>query len=460
MKTTQLSIFLIGITLCMLTSACSHRAPTQLDLTNFDGTKKPFSTSSRISISDEPSDTWWTHVDDDCLTKLVNTTLKQNRTLEASAATKRSLDATAGLRRADKLPFLTPGTNLTRTFSQGSTLNSAPLDLSAVWEADLFGRLDLIESGTQRNAENREWLLRDIVISLIGETVTSYVDYVAAEEGLGLAMQNLKIQTATLEQTERRVQEEVGSKLEATQALQQVRSTEALLPALRSSRTRAAARLSVATSTRIDDVIEFCEYPQKLAELNVPSSKDMAIGTIDGLIRRHPSIRAAQASAFSAGINVDIAELAAFPRIQLIANGSYSMTNSAGSFLGIGPRLVWPGLNPQNVRAQKSIAQEDFNAAVASFEGEVLQTLSEVESSLQFVSNAEEELLSWREAEVAASEAVHFARRRYEEGLSGFINLLDAERRLLEASQRRLTAQNNILSAYVQLQRGLGAGWE
>ena len=460
MRLFRFYFFLLGIALSLVLGACSHNATANLELTDFDTINSQFSTSSGISISDEPKNSWWTHVDDKCLTKLVNLTLDKNKSLEAAAATKRSLDASVRLRHADKLPFLTPGGNFTRTFSQDSTVSSGFLDLGANWEADIFGRLALIENGIQRNSEIQQWLLRDITISLIGDTVSSYIDYVAAEEGLSLAMQNLEIQSATLKQTTRRLEEEVGSKLEATQALQQVRSTEALLPALRSARTGAAASLSITTSSRLDDIFEICEYPQKLAELKVPSSSDIAIGNIDGLIRRHPSIRTAQASAFSAGVNVEVAKLAAFPRIQLVGNGSFSATGPSVSFFGVGPRLVWPGLNPQNVSAQKSVAQEEFNAAIASFEDEVLQTLAEVESSLQFVTNAEDELRSWSEAEVAAEEAVRFARRRYEEGLSGFINLLDAERRLLEASQRRLTAQNNILSAYVQLQRGLGAGWK
>ena len=459
MKTFHVPLFLINVGLCLFLSACAHNTSSQLDLTNFEEIKAEFGTSSGISISDEPLNAWWIQMDDGCLTSLVNLTLEQNRTLEAAAATKRSLDATVRLRRSSKSPFLTPDSSLTRTFSQGNGVTSGLFGLGASWEIDLFGRLDLIENGAQQDAETREWLFRDLSASLIAEAVNSYIDYVTAEEGLSLAMENLKIQTATLEQTVRRVEEEVGSKLEATQALQQVRSTEALLPAFRSSRFGAAARLSVATSTRIDEVLELCEFPQKLAELNIPSSNNIAIGNVDGLIRRHPSIRAAQASAQSAGLNVDIAELTAFPRIQMVANGSQPLTGPSISFLGIGPRLTWPGLNPQNVKAQKSIAQEEFNAAIASFEGEVLETLAEVESSLQFVANAEQEELSWREAETAANEAVRFARRRYEEGLSGFINLLDAERRLLEASQRRLTAQSNLMRAYVQLQRGLGTGW-
>lgn len=460
MKTVHLMRFITNIAMSLFVCACAHRAPTQLDLRGFDEIQSDFGASSGISISDEPLNAWWTPIDEGCLTVLVNLTLDQNRNLESAAATKRSLDATARLRHADKLPFFTPSSSFTRTFSQGGHTTSGLMDLGASWEVDLFGRLNLIESGAVRDAQSREWLLRDITVSLIGETVSAYIEYITAVEGLSLAQQNLEIQTTTLEHTMRRLQEEVGSKLEATQALQQVRSTEALLPALESSNTRAAARLSIATSTRIDQVLEHCEYPQSLAELNIPSSEDIPIGNIDGLIRRHPSIRAAQASALSAGVNVEIAKLAAFPRIQIVASGSHQLTGASVSFLGVGPRLIWPGLNPQNVSAQNAVAREELNAAIASFEGSVLETLAEVESSLQFVANAEAELSSWREAETAAKEATRLARRRYEEGLSGFINLLDAERRLLDASQSRLSAQSNLLSAYIQLQLGLGVGWQ
>jgi outer membrane protein TolC len=56
--------------------------------------------------------------------------------------------------------------------------------------------------------------------------------------------------------------------------------------------------------------------------------------------------------------------------------------------------------------------------------------------------------------------ALDLARARYNDGLTEFLNVLDAERSLLQAEQQYATSTTNVALDLVQLFKALGGGWE
>jgi multidrug efflux system outer membrane protein len=59
----------------------------------------------------------------------------------------------------------------------------------------------------------------------------------------------------------------------------------------------------------------------------------------------------------------------------------------------------------------------------------------------------------------ALRRALALARRRYEVGLSSYLDLLDAERSLFSAELSLAQAQGQVATAAVTLYRALGGGW-
>jgi len=59
-----------------------------------------------------------------------------------------------------------------------------------------------------------------------------------------------------------------------------------------------------------------------------------------------------------------------------------------------------------------------------------------------------------------ARAALDLARARYNDGVSEFLPVLDAERTLLQADQQYATSTTNVALDLVQLFKALGGGWE
>ena len=64
------------------------------------------------------------------------------------------------------------------------------------------------------------------------------------------------------------------------------------------------------------------------------------------------------------------------------------------------------------------------------------------------------------EASITRAEALDLARSRYRDGLTDFLNVLDAERTVLQAEQQQATSRMNVALDLVQLFKALGGGWE
>ena len=59
----------------------------------------------------------------------------------------------------------------------------------------------------------------------------------------------------------------------------------------------------------------------------------------------------------------------------------------------------------------------------------------------------------------ALAEALDLADLRYKSGYSGYLEVLDAQRQLLQADTLRITAARDARIALVDLSRALGGGW-
>ncbi|HKZ72921.1 MAG TPA: TolC family protein, partial [Steroidobacteraceae bacterium] len=90
----------------------------------------------------------------------------------------------------------------------------------------------------------------------------------------------------------------------------------------------------------------------------------------------------------------------------------------------------------------------------------VLRALEETENSLVSHARAREQLAHVEAAARASSTAAGLARLRYESGASDFLQVLDAERTLLEAEDRLAETRTETATSLIAVYKALGGGWE
>ncbi len=112
------------------------------------------------------------------------------------------------------------------------------------------------------------------------------------------------------------------------------------------------------------------------------------------------------------------------------------------------------------VRARIDAADARTLASLAQYERTVLIALEETESALTTYGQQLARIESLRSAAEASERAAGLSGIRFREGVASFIDVLDAERAMLEAQERLAIAETETTSALVAVYKALGGGWE
>ena len=121
--------------------------------------------------------------------------------------------------------------------------------------------------------------------------------------------------------------------------------------------------------------------------------------------------------------------------------------------------MSWPLLDLGRVKANADVARAEARDARARYEQSVLLAREDLETSLVTYRRTRERLVHLENAAQASERAAELARQRFQEGATDFLQVLDAERTLLEAQDRRSTGRTDATSALIAIYRALGGNW-
>ncbi len=420
----------------------------------------------------EPSHHWWAAFNDETLNELVETAFQENRDLRRAAANVEAARAALALERSNLHPAVEANADYQRRRLAGASFGVDGADfegtdffdigLDAAWELDFFGRVKRNSQAAFADAQAAEYLRRDAKALVAAETARAYIGYRGAQARLAVAKRNLDIQQKTLELTQVRYEEGLGSRLDVARAQAQAEGTAASIPPLESSRAAAANRLATLTGTPAPDIAALLQ--SKSTALPTPP-ETLAIGNVGNLLQRRADIRAAERALAAATARIGTAKANYFPRVTLLGSlsasaQSLSGVGSYGSFgYGIGPSIAWSGFDLPRIRAQVKAADARADAAFAAYEQTVLIALEETQTALIDFGRERARFSSLNGAAVMAREAAALARNRFDAGADDFIDVLDAESRQLEADAALTDAQISVAEKFVKIYLSLGAGW-
>jgi len=308
----------------------------------------------------------------------------------------------------------------------------------------------------------QEASLRDLGVSLIAEVARNYFELRGLQNQLATAKKNSENQAQTLKITRDRLEGGRGTELDTSRAIAQLDSTLASTLPLESSIHRAIHRLSVLTGQLPGALTEQLSRPAPLPRI----PKTIHIGQPAELLRRRPDIRIAERALAAATARIGVATADLFPRVTFV--GTIALEASTFSGVGaassdsysLGPRISWAALDLGRVYARIKAADARAEASLAQYEQTVLSALEETENALVNYNREKirrELLASAAQASVRAHELAHL---RFEEGVSDFLTVLDAEFRLLQDQDRLAQSETATATALTALYKALGGGWE
>ncbi len=415
--------------------------------------------------------TFWEAIGDTTLERLVGDALSGNHDLRAVEARVRTARAVRSEARLDLAPVVTASGGYSRqrlssaAFPGGSgTLPDQDVwdaGLRMSWEIDVFGRGRRTLQGRNALLASAEHDVYDVQVLLAAEVAGAYFDLRGTQDRLAVARRNADNQRRTLDVTLARLDAGRGTAIDSERAQAQLSSTLAAIPALESAIAAIQHRIGVllgrAPATTVAELDDAACMPILPATL--------VVADVEVLARQRPDVRSAERRLAAQTAFVGAAKADYLPRLSIGAVAGYTadafdaLGNSGTPRYAIGPVISWPLLDIGRVKSRVDAANAERTAAAARYEQTVLRALEDVETSLVAYRKAHERLQHLERAADASERAGALARLRFEEGVADFLEVLDAERTLLDAQDLRAAGRAEATARLVDVYRALGGQW-
>jgi outer membrane protein, multidrug efflux system len=411
---------------------------------------------------------FWTLFNDATLSGLVADALHANHDLRIAVARLDEARALRGAARLDFGPALTAQAGYARQRLSQSQAAGGQRDIKAYdagfdafWELDFFGRVRRELQVRSAELQAAEAVLFDAQVSIVAEMSRSYFELRGSQQRLEVARRNVDNQGQTLALVQARLAVGSGTEFDTARATAQLAVTQASIAPLEAVVARLIHRISVLAGRNPAALRPILALPVEL-----PSVPEMtAVGDPVQLLRRRPDIHVSERrlAAATAGIGVAVADL--FPRVSFVGSVGYA----AGSLDGLGdsgsgtrliaPGISWAAFDLGHVRARIAAARARNDGAVAAYEQTVLRALQETEDALVTHARSRDRLRYLSEAVAASQIAAQLARLRFEGGAVDLLQVLDAERRLLEVEDSLAQGRADTAASLVSVYKALGGGW-
>jgi multidrug efflux system outer membrane protein len=350
--------------------------------------------------------------------------------------------------REQAIPGFTTGPIRTNTYRAG---------FDAFWEIDLFGGVRSGIRSVAADAQSFEASLDDVRVSVAAEVARSYFELRGLQQRLAVAGRSLTNQREALRLTEVRRDAGVGEEQDVASAAASVAAVEASIPPLRAGIAAARHRIAVLIGVRPSDLTEDLA-PRAYA----PLMTTLPLGPTGDLLRRRPDVRAAERSLAASTAREGVAAADLYPRLSIA--GVLGLLAGRGNLFGgwdsrqwaVAPALSWVGTDLGGARARLRGAEAATREAFARYEQTMLRAVEETENALVDYREEQARLERLMEQARRSARSADLARVRYREGLTDFLDLLDAERTQLGAEDAVAQVEARVLTRVVAVYKALG----
>lgn len=450
------------------TTATFKEAPQQPLSAQEAGTWKTAQPSEDVARGE-----WWKVFDDAKLADLEQQALDANQNLKAAAARVNEARAMNQAARAGLFPSLDAGFGPTRQRVSAASLfepdgTNVPqqtfwrAQASASYEVDLFGRVASTVDAARADTQRSEALFRSVMLALQADVAQNYFALRELDAESEVFRNAVELRQQALKLVQRRYTEGEITELDLSRAKAELASAQS--DAMTVQRLRAASEHSLAVLLgKAPAEFSMAADPIKPVNLRVPP------GLPSSLLERRPDIAAAERAMAAANSRIGIAKAAFFPSLTITGTGGFESATigdlfkwSSRAFL-LGP-LAGTALNipifdggrrKGNLANARAVYEED----VANYRQQVLVAFREVEDNLSDMRILEDQTRTQNEAVKASQRAADLSRSQYTEGAVNYLDVIDAERTVLQARRAAVQLQGVQAASTVNLIRALGGGW-
>lgn len=450
------AFLLCGGTLLLAACAPAYRAPPSIATASAPETWREPLPDRVVPVAQD----WWMRFDDPLLGRYVEQALARNTDVLVAIARAEEAEANARLAGAARLPTLDAlaagGAQRQMSEVTGEGVNSiyAQPQLSAAWNADLFGRLrnldaaarlTYIASKADRNAAR---------LAIASATARGYIGLLSIDAQLQASRRTLRSREEALRIAQDRAAHGYSSQLELTQAQSEYESIAQTIPQLEQAFRLQENALRLLTGDTPGAVPH-----GSFAALTVPAVPAMLPSQ---LLRSRPDLIAAEARLAAADRTMAARRGEFLPDVRLSASIGGLFVDARDydpvSIWSLGGSILAPIFAGGRLSAQYDSATAQRDVAAFAYRGVVLTALSEVENALTGEIRLREQVASTERRRTVLERSLGFAHDRYQAGYASYLEELDAQRNLYTVELAVISLRERQMANLIQLWAAMGGG--
>lgn len=415
------------------------------------------------SLADEK---WWEVFQDQELQALIRTALKNNYDVRIAAARVLQAQAQLGITRADQLPSLSAGGNVTsiRNAQNGPipsfSLTQGEVDASAAWNLDFWGRYRRATEASRATLLANQWAQKQVMATLVANVANSYFSLRQLDLELEISKSTLGSRQDSLELTKTLEEHGINTLLDVRQSEQLVYTAAAEVPDFERQITQEENAISILLGNNPGDV------PRGLKLTEQPHAPEVPVGLPSTLLERRPDIREAEANLIAANAQIGVARAAYFPQISLTGTAGFQSGALANLFTG--PAGIWtlagsitqPIFEGGRLRSNVRLAEAQHEELLLTYQQTIQGAFRDVSNALVAYRKFREFRIQQEHLLESAQDAARLSETRFKAGTTDYLEVLTNETNSFSAELALAQAQGNELNALVQLYLALGGGWE
>ena len=435
-----------------------------------------------------PATGWWRAYGDPQLTALIEEGLRNAPDMAIAAARFRQAQALAQQSGAALLPSANLDASAAATkqsynmgmpkeFVPQGWLGTGRLALDLGLDLDLWGKNRAALAAATSQARAAELDAQQAQLALTTGIADAYADLARLYDEADIQQRTLAIRMASQKLVADRRQNGLETRGSVRQADATVASARAQLAGARMAIALRQHQIAALIGAGPDRGVAMTRpTPGALAPLGLPAD------VTTNLVARRPDIAAALARTEAAAKRIKVARADFFPAVRLSAliglqslgyNTVFANGGAIGSaqpftnnlfqkdsiFGNAGPAISLPIFHGGALQGQYRGARATYDEAVASYDKAVLTAYQEVADAVTSRRTLDARLVDARAAVAASQDAYGIAKKRYDGGLSTYLDVLNVEDQLLAAQRTVSGLEASAFSLDIALIRALGGGF-
>ena len=402
---------------------------------------------------------WWTLFGDPALNKLAEDTLAANLDIRAAIARVEQARQNRKAALGNFAPAINLGGSARRSGSANGASNSFSLPLDLSYEADFWGRLRRQYESFKASESASVADLALVGQTAVSEVAQAYFTIRLYDRQILSFEQALELYRKQLELTDTKYKAGLALPTDLLQAKTQVNSSTSQLIEVRRSRAKQEHTIAILLGLPPSD-FSFAPAPLDVAVPSVPA------GIPVNLLERRPDIAEAEYRLIVANAAIGIAKADFFPRFSLSGSAGFQSSNINNLLdwekrvWSLGSSLSLPIFQGGRLTAALAQSKARYEEVVANYRLAVLNAFGDVEDQLSDLHLLAQKAKSLEETLVSAREYSRLTEVQYKQGLTTYLQVIDANQTLLSNELSAAQAQSQRLIATVLLIKALGGGWE